>query len=286
MAFTEHSDVFCAVHEKGLNKIIRHLMRQRPSWFNYGTALFVAKPELLCSRIEARSEVLQRENPLITQEQPLPIIGVHGALGVDFSFQVTDLVFDLYPGSLFDLPSELGALAPQRMAMRVEVCGAIICPEVDVVRRFADEYAQPISLAQLGKKPEEGRPDTQPAPPSPRPIPGGKPICFCLQGVAVGYFEHVGPKTRSHLAIRLQDLEIVDIAPAGLENALECFVATTIRVGILPRIRLALEALTLNLGKYAALSLSPTPLSSDVPNNPAIKKDQLMAFIDVEVTSP
>ena len=37
MAFTDESDVFGSVHEDGINLVVRHLMRQRPSLFNYAT---------------------------------------------------------------------------------------------------------------------------------------------------------------------------------------------------------------------------------------------------------
>ena len=38
MALTDKCDLFGAVHEKGVNRVTRHMMRQRPSLFNYGTA--------------------------------------------------------------------------------------------------------------------------------------------------------------------------------------------------------------------------------------------------------
>src|ERR1051325_4552165 len=40
MAFTNHSDLFAAVHEHAINTTIAHLMRQRPSLFNYATLIF------------------------------------------------------------------------------------------------------------------------------------------------------------------------------------------------------------------------------------------------------
>jgi len=40
MAFTDHSDMFAAVHESGINATISQLMLQRPSMFNYATILF------------------------------------------------------------------------------------------------------------------------------------------------------------------------------------------------------------------------------------------------------
>jgi hypothetical protein len=40
MAFTDHSDLFAAVHENGINATIGQLMLQRPSLFNYATSIF------------------------------------------------------------------------------------------------------------------------------------------------------------------------------------------------------------------------------------------------------
>jgi len=40
MAFTNHSGLFAAVHENGINATIGHLMWQRPSLFNYATLIF------------------------------------------------------------------------------------------------------------------------------------------------------------------------------------------------------------------------------------------------------
>ena len=38
MAFTDNRELSCAVHEDGVNRVIRHIMRQRPSLFNYAIA--------------------------------------------------------------------------------------------------------------------------------------------------------------------------------------------------------------------------------------------------------
>ena len=51
MAFTDHSDLFAAVHENGINATIGQLMLQRPSLFNYATLLFTqALSPQFCSR--------------------------------------------------------------------------------------------------------------------------------------------------------------------------------------------------------------------------------------------
>jgi hypothetical protein len=36
--FTDNCDLYGAIHEDGINRVVRHIMRQRPSLFNYGTA--------------------------------------------------------------------------------------------------------------------------------------------------------------------------------------------------------------------------------------------------------
>lgn len=283
MAFTENCDVFGAVHERGLNRIGQHLMYQRPSLFNYGTRMFASNPdEFMCESIKAHPEVIRRNNPLVTVESPLPIAGTDGALGMNYCFQITMLKLDFHPGNSISLPPELGSLPAQRMAMMAKVCGAIVCPDGDIIRRYEE-----ISAARFARlRAEKDDVDRSEEPPSLIPIPGRHPICFCLELFGVTYFETVGPSTAKKLAIRLQDIEIVDIEPGGLENSLECYIATTIRVGILPRIRIALDTIDFALGTYANLAISPTPRSTDVPNNPAIEDDQLMAFINVGVSSP
>ena len=75
MAFTSNSDVFVSVNEAGINQIVRHVMLQRPSLFNYGTDAVIRNPELWCAPIEAAPAVHQRGNPLITREPPLPLMG-------------------------------------------------------------------------------------------------------------------------------------------------------------------------------------------------------------------
>ena len=75
MAFTDDSDLFGSLDETGLNRIARHMLQQRPSLFNYATRFFITQPDRLCQRIDAHPEVVRRGNPLITEEEPLPIPG-------------------------------------------------------------------------------------------------------------------------------------------------------------------------------------------------------------------
>ena len=289
MAFTDHCDVFGAVHEDGINLVARHVRRQRPSLFNYGTQFFAAHPDLLCKKIDAHPEVIRRKNPLITVEDPLPIPGTNGLLGLDFCLQLTEVKIDFHKGNAINLPPELNPpLQPQRLAIAAQVCGGIACPEREVAEKFGEIIASlspPVRLP--GSKEDDRRPNDPKNPDGPRPpirpIPARKPLCFCLDVFAVAHVEIVGPGGAEVLVTRLDGLEIVDIKPDGLESNLECFLATTLRVGILPRVRIALDTLTFELGKFAKLKVKPTPISAAVPNNPAIEDDQLKVFINVEV---
>ena len=73
MALTDHCDIFASISDDAINRIIRHVMRQRPSLFNYGTAFIAENLDMLCSRIDVAPAVLQRNNPLLTIEDPIPI---------------------------------------------------------------------------------------------------------------------------------------------------------------------------------------------------------------------
>jgi len=287
MAFTDNCDLFAAVHEAGLNRIAHHLMRQRPSLFNYGTQIFAELPELLCRRIETHPEVRRRKNPLITIEDPISIPGTDGQFGLDFCAQLTALKIDLHPGNLLDLPPELDPpLKPQRLALFAEVCGGLICHERQVAERTGDSIAA--RAASQSKQVTWDRsvelPQRAVQAPAWRPaLP--KVLCFCLEAFGIGRFEVVGPDGAKQLVIRLERLEVVDIAPDGLESNVECFLATTLRVGLLPKLHIALDTVVLELGKLATLSLSPTPITPAVPNNPAIEDELLKVFVNVGVAA-
>ncbi len=110
MAFTDQSDFFGSVHEDAIDLVVRHLMRQRPSLFNYATPAFHTRPDLFCEPIDAARTVLDAGNPLFTEQEPLPILAAPVPLGINFCLQLTDAQLDFHPGSLFELPPQLGKL--------------------------------------------------------------------------------------------------------------------------------------------------------------------------------
>jgi len=273
MALTSNSDLYGAAHEDGFNLIIHHVMQQRPSLFNYGTASFLQNPEeMFCKNIKAHPEVARRGNPLAASIDPLPVPGTH--LGVEFCLQISELAIDFHPGNQFDLPDELSPpLNNQQASFYIEVCAAIACPEREIVERFADQLATGSSDQGKEKDRKEDNPPLQ-------PLPFKNIECFCLKLFATAHAELIGPANDKTLGIRMDGLEIVDIKPQGLENSLECYIGTIIRLSLLPKLRFPLSTLLLEIPGLFSVAISPAPVN----NNPAIEDDQIKVFANLEVS--
>jgi hypothetical protein len=278
MAFTDHSDVYGALHEEGINRVVRHLMRQRPSLFNYGTAAIAANPELMCQPPDVADEVTAAGNPIITVMSPLPIIGAPVPLALDYSFQLTHFEIDFHPGNTIALPPQLTPPLPeQRFALRLRACAGLGCPPDDLMGQLVpavETLTDPI----YGERMAAAR-QRQP----PIVLPTRRLRCFCLDLFGVGYFElgTVGSSPHRWLKARLGGLEIVDIRPTELENAMECYMALVLRLGILPRMRVAMESLVFEI--MGLIKLLPTPISPALPFNPAVEDDQVKVFMNLEV---
>ena len=357
MPFTDRSDLFGAVHEEGINRVVRHIMRQRPSLFNYATPFFRRRPDLLCTPIVADRKVTDARNPLFTVQDPLPILGAPVKIGLNFCVQLTDFVLDFHPGNSVSLPPELGALPAQRFAIRARACVGIDCPPDDILPDFIREMEEaavrngdvivkpPRSERRLAAAQTAVQTATKAAAQTagqssafsriarasvptasvtptgrrfpfgdiaidlndlpdlvldpgrfdePRTLPTRALICVCLELFAVAHFEWgpIGQNQRQYLKPRLDGIEIVDLQPTPMENAIECFLKTTLRLGILPRLVVPIEAMILDITKVLSdndvtieenVSLRPTPTSPQLPFNPAIEDDQLKAFINLVV---
>lgn len=292
MAFTDNCSLFGALDEAGINLVVRHVMRQRPSLFNYATAFVRDHPQLLCEKIDPHPWVIARGNPIVTVEDPLPILGSNGSVGVNFCAQITRAEIDFHPGGVFPLPAELAPpLAEQHFAFHVRVCAGLGCPPKRLIRDFADlvdiQVANPFKADPHKERPSgQDRPEKEGEPkPPPRAIPTDKLDCFCLDLFVTGHVEIVGSAGNERLVGKLDGLEIVDIEPKGLENSIECYLTLLIQLVILPRLSFAMKAIIFEiLDGLATVTLKPTPISAAVPHNPAIEQNQLKVFIDMEVS--
>jgi hypothetical protein len=294
MTFTDRSDLFGSVDEEALNRTITWFRRRRPSLFTYATPDIAADwREMLCVDPEPAQVVLDHGDPVVTVEnQLLPIPGTGGALGLDFAIQITKLVVDLAPQTVA-LPPELGTLADQHLSLTLEVCVGM--PEIDpdlivkLGRRLADRDQQTTvqTTPQVGMQ-SSFHPDRAEQPPKdrvdPRPIPFDKLRCCCLTVAATAHVVRTGSGKSTALQIVLDGLEIVDISPDCLETDIEQYLWLTLQLAVLPKLRLAVGVITLELMQgLPSVSFSLTPTDPQLPFNPDISDDRLAVFVDLEV---
>jgi hypothetical protein len=273
MAFTDKCNLFGAVDEEGINRVIQHVMRQRPSLFNYGTQLVANNPELWCVPVYPVKTVIDRGNPIFTVEEPLPVLGTNGLIGLNFCFQLTKLEIDFHPGNVISLPPELTPpLAEQHFALHGQVCGGIGCPPKDIIRFPFPVDTPSTNFATVALPPRK-----------PVVIPTRELECFCLDLFVICHIEMVGPIGSQMLRPVLDGLELVDIKPDGLENSLECYLKMLMQFVILPKLSIALQKWIFEIPNLFSLAFSATPAPAEVPFNPAIEDDKLKVFVDLEV---
>jgi hypothetical protein len=150
--------------------------------------------------------------------------------------------------------------------VKLTICATIHCPFDDIIKNF-----QP----PTGEKHKEQ--------PPPIVIPG-KPNCFCLDVFIVGHFELIDTVRGPAVSGWVDDMDIVDIQPKGLEENLICYLRTTVNVLFRQKLFILLEKLSLNfpLFENVHIILFPTP-NPPISNNPAIEDDQLKAFVSMDV---
>jgi hypothetical protein len=101
---------------------------------------------------------------------------------------------------------------------------------------------------------------------------------FCLER-----FRHRGalpPAPPEQIRMEVGGVEIVDISPKGLEEAIECYLIAMLKGYILPKLVLGLEPLVIkSLGLTATVQLT-----AGLPHNPAIEENELRVWLDVKIT--
>jgi hypothetical protein len=276
LPFTDLSDLYGAVNEEGINLVVRHVMRKRPSLFNYGTQAVINNPRLHCVRIDAAPEVVAHGNPLMTREDPIEILGTNGQYGLDFCAQLTEVKVDFHPGGAVALPPELAPLDAQRFAVSATACAGLGCPSDEILNRLP-----PIRPAP--SKRDDDRP--QPKLP-PRPIPVDKLNCFCLSLFIEGHFEMSGAPALPLLEAKVDGVEIVDLSPQGLEDSLECYLRLVLQLAVLPQLTVAIQKLVLDVVEMMPPGIGiEIPFGTPaIPNNPSVEQDELR--IRINVTTP
>lgn len=153
--YTDKSDLFASVHEDGVNRVVQHLMHQRPTLFNYATSYFASNPHLLCAEIPGADAVREQGFPILSVQPPLALPEATTGptqWGLHFCLQLTDAEIDFHPGNVIDLPGGV-QLPAQQFALRLRGCFGIGCPDeskmpdyIEVMERYVvaerDTYAK------------------------------------------------------------------------------------------------------------------------------------------------
>lgn len=290
MPFTSNSDFYVSIQDAGINRVVRHVMQQRPSLFNYGTSFVLRSPELLCQKIDAAPEVLQAGNPLITVLDPLPVIGTN--LGLNYCVQLTKGEIDFHPQNIMTLPQELSPLAAQNFGVHFKVCAGIGCPTSRLplpgrlstsVLADARMSSSKISMTENNRNSIKDSIRGVPLPKNELVIPVSKLDCFCLDLFAIGGAKITGVPGNQTLTPSITGIEIVDLKPEALENSIECYAMLALTQGIIPPLASSISNLAFsmidlpdNMGKLRVSG------STSVPNSPAIEQNQLKAFINLD----
>ena len=280
MAFTGNCDLYGAVHEDGVNRVVQHIMRQRPSPFNYATSYIAQHPEAACAPVQHTSDVVHYHNLDFTVEGPIPILGADAPpFGLNYAVQILSAQVDFFPENVFALPAELNPpLAGQRFALKVHVCGGLDCPSLEYVNQVPPGG---------GEQSKDGAVAAN-VPPKQVVPPTRRLKCFCLDAYVVGHVEIQLSGGRHWLMGVVDDVDIVDIKPDELEAAIDCYLRFTFDLLLREKLAMPLDNLFLGLNKdlenkLVKVTFSPTP-NPPVANNPAIEDNQVKAFLDLKVS--
>ena len=273
MAFTDNCDLYAAVHEDGINLVARHVMRQRPSLFNYASQYVIDHPEVACSPVDHTIDVTNHRNPLFKLLGPIPLFGVDAPpVGLNFSAQLVEAKIDFHPGNVINLPAELNPPLPaQHMALKLRVCGGLDCPSQDFINQIKPD---PPDNTQ-GK--DEGRQPQAPIVPASRKL-----LCFCLDAYVVAHVDLESVFGKPGLVGKVDGVDIVDIKPDNLEETINCYLRTTLELLLKEKLAIPLEKLALSFPVFGLGSITLTPTSNPpIPHNPAIEEDQIKAFVTI-----
>ncbi len=252
MTFTQNSDVYVAIYEAGINRVVRHFMRQRPSFFNYGTSFVAAHPLLLGQSIDAAPEVLAAANPLIAVIDPLPVFYTNFKL--DFGLQLTGFDIDFYPGNVISLPPALNPPLPlQQLVCHVIINAGLSSPS-----------------------------STTPSPGT-FVLPTSSLRCFTIDIFTTCGCEIDGVVGNQKILPKVDGIDIAELQPVNMEKSIETYALLALNEGLLPAKGEAISNIAFNTisipHDWGTLKLSA---STSVVHNPAIEDDQLKIFIDLD----
>ncbi len=272
MGYTDNCDLYAAVQEDGINLVAQHVMRQRPSWFNFATQYVSDHPQLACSPVAHTIDVTDYSNPLFTVVSPVPILGADSPpVGLNFCAQLVKAEVDFHPGNLFTLPAALNPPLPQQhLAMHVQICGGMDCPS-EFLKGF---LPTPTSFGEAANIP----PKQEVVPPT-RQL-----LCFCLDAYVVAHVEVQGISGTPSLVGIVDSVDVVGIQPKGLSDNINCYLKTTFELLLKEKLIFPISTMLFDIPllSLATITAQLTP-NPPVPHNPAIEDNQLKVFVTLTV---
>lgn len=280
------ADIYGAITDSAINRAIKFLMIWRPALFNFvapsqyavfdANGYFTGFEErwLVCGPVNWPPGVDHNTFPRYTRQSPLKMPGVVGG-GIPFAAQIRDAAIDFHPSNTIALPPELNPpLEAQRFAVWADVSAGLGCPPDALIDALLDAHFY--THAKFMTTPDLINKMT---------LDVKSLICFSLHLFATGHlYTRAQPASSNppvtEIRVALNDVEVSDIRPAGLEEAAECYLRMYIRAYVLPRLVLALEPIIV---KALGVTFTPT-LTTGLPNNPAIEQHELRVWLDIDVT--
>lgn len=251
MALTNNCDIYAAIHDAGINRIVRHVMEQRPSLFNYGSPMVAKNVSSLCCKIHVAPEVTLAQNPIVTPQDPLDVLGT--PYHMDYCVQLARGEIDLHPGNIVNLPAELTPpLPPQRLGLHFKVCAGLGCSKRGWDEPPPDKYVVPLS-------------------------------CFSLNLYAIAGCIITGVPGNQVIRPVVDDIEIEELKPEGMAECIECYALHALNRGILPMVGTAASKVAFDMIDLPdSTGHIQVSASTAVPDNPAIEDDQLKLFVDID----
>jgi hypothetical protein len=281
------SDLYGAITDSAVNRIVRLLMTWRPPLFNYvapSQFLYVgADPAmvgfgerwLVCSPVAVPPGMDASIFPRYTRRPPLKVPGLPGG-GAPYCVQITDVKIDFQPSNEIALPPDLSPpLGDQRFAVWARASAGIGCPSDALVDALLSTRFER-SAAYLPYHDLFSR----------LALDVTSLICFSLEAFAVGHlYTDTQPGTSNppvtRIRVALDAVEVKDLMPTGLEEAAECYLRMLIRGYVLPELVLAVEPI---VAEVLGLTLKVVPtLSAGPPHNPAVEQNELRVWLDVDI---
>lgn len=259
MAYNQQSEVYLGLHESIFNRIIKHVHQQRPSLFNHATPDFLNNPSLFSQAINHHPAINQfrSANPIASEIKYLPIMGYEGPFGMSLCFQITDLDIDLHPNNLISNLNLAAAFTQNRFELRLKIAGGLACPSTQ-------------TLAELVRLKKRANQTIQGIPFSKNDLNS-----FTLEFFLIASLEN----QNNNLQLAIHEFEIKDISPIGMDKAMECFVMTQLRLGVIPNLKINLNEILSDIFKGVLPSLG-FALAGRKPN-PEIHNDKIECFFSL-----